>query len=352
MLKIEVTFQAKTLEVVHSNNLPSFEQFNALVTSKFQFEDTKEPFSYQYRDDEGDTLKITCDLELKEAYRYSLKTSNQSLHLKILEPASLRVKMIKNEEPALILERVPMNEKPHFEPPQMHAPFLSFSQMMNAKPDLDATIPQMFQNLMDQNAIQVAPEISQSFKKLVASIPPEPLAEFTRSVLSSSSINQSLISSSISGSKLPPVVHQAICDSCKQQIVGIRYHCMMCEDFDLCQACELKEGVHDEDHVFVKIKKNAPPPSKVVPANPSSPKQPAKAEEIKRDLKSEEKSLETNVKVAPPPSAQPSENDRLADALAKLHEMGFTDRQKNIQLLEKHNGNVINVVQEYINLTV
>jgi len=47
------------------------------------------------------------------------------------------------------------------------------------------------------------------------------------------------------------------CDGCDQSIVGPRYKCGNCEDYDLCAACEAKEGLHDETHVFLKIVKPA-----------------------------------------------------------------------------------------------
>jgi len=51
------------------------------------------------------------------------------------------------------------------------------------------------------------------------------------------------------------VLHPAACDGCGVRITGVRYKCAMCEDYDLCEACEAKEGVHDASHLFLKIPK-------------------------------------------------------------------------------------------------
>jgi len=52
-----------------------------------------------------------------------------------------------------------------------------------------------------------------------------------------------------------PVVHNGItCDGCQQSpITGIRFKCRTCPDFDLCEACEAK-NVHPADHPLVKFK--------------------------------------------------------------------------------------------------
>jgi len=49
--------------------------------------------------------------------------------------------------------------------------------------------------------------------------------------------------------------HPAFCDYCQQQIVGVRYRCSMCANFDLCQSCiELsRPAVHDTSHLFLRI---------------------------------------------------------------------------------------------------
>lgn len=60
------------------------------------------------------------------------------------------------------------------------------------------------------------------------------------------------------GSKHPIYYHEGIvCDFCERVIVGARYKCCNCVDYDLCEECEAINGVHDLDHVFLKLRKPA-----------------------------------------------------------------------------------------------
>ena len=46
-------------------------------------------------------------------------------------------------------------------------------------------------------------------------------------------------------------VHECACSCCYQQVVGVRYKCSICADFNLCGSCE--EFV-DHEHALLKIK--------------------------------------------------------------------------------------------------
>eukprot|EP00696_Hemimastix_kukwesjijk_P004780 gnl/Hemi2/16110_TR5343_c0_g1_i1.p2 gnl/Hemi2/16110_TR5343_c0_g1~~gnl/Hemi2/16110_TR5343_c0_g1_i1.p2 ORF type:complete len:106 (+),score=19.25 gnl/Hemi2/16110_TR5343_c0_g1_i1:95-412(+) len=60
------------------------------------------------------------------------------------------------------------------------------------------------------------------------------------------------------------VIHTGVmCDACgTRPIVGIRYKCNACPDFDLCAACE-GQGCHvaeNPSHIFLKIRTAQPVP--------------------------------------------------------------------------------------------
>lgn len=48
-----------------------------------------------------------------------------------------------------------------------------------------------------------------------------------------------------------PIHPGVVCDACESTIVGTRFKCLVCEDFDLCPNCE-KLGLHSQ-HFMVRI---------------------------------------------------------------------------------------------------
>ncbi|GES99443.1 hypothetical protein RCL_jg14943.t1 [Rhizophagus clarus] len=48
-------------------------------------------------------------------------------------------------------------------------------------------------------------------------------------------------------------IHPAYCNVCNKYIVGVRYKCGHCDDYDICSNCETSN--HDRNHVLIKIKR-------------------------------------------------------------------------------------------------
>jgi hypothetical protein len=53
---------------------------------------------------------------------------------------------------------------------------------------------------------------------------------------------------------LPPKHVGVICDGCNRSpIIGIRYKCLECFDYDLCESCADRQLIHSH-HVMAKIR--------------------------------------------------------------------------------------------------
>ncbi|KAF8910162.1 hypothetical protein CPB84DRAFT_1958637 [Gymnopilus junonius] len=52
-----------------------------------------------------------------------------------------------------------------------------------------------------------------------------------------------------------PTVHLATCDLCDSRILGDRYKCINCPDFDTCESCYIITGEQHPKHAFVRIHK-------------------------------------------------------------------------------------------------
>jgi len=50
------------------------------------------------------------------------------------------------------------------------------------------------------------------------------------------------------------VAHNVNCNCCGAPIVGLRYKCVVCLEYDLCDKCESSENPHPIDHPLIKIR--------------------------------------------------------------------------------------------------
>lgn len=65
----------------------------------------------------------------------------------------------------------------------------------------------------------------------------------------------SSLKDAFSASGSAQVIHDGVsCDSCRMQpILGVRYKCQVCHNFDLCETCESNQ-VHDPSHALTKMR--------------------------------------------------------------------------------------------------
>lgn len=171
----------------------SFKDLHELA--KTLFENTlPQSFQFKYKDDEGDLITVSSDRELEEAFR--LYKAQDILRLTVAVP-----------------------EKPK-------------TNSNNSSSQSPSSFFDVLEKLVSENGF--IRDLLNNLEVDIFSTPNAP-----KQHCSPSEVPQA------------EVVHNAICDGCESQIKGIRYKCISCPDYDLCQTC-LAKGTHSEHH-FVEI---------------------------------------------------------------------------------------------------
>jgi hypothetical protein len=166
------------------------------------------------------------------------------------------------------------------------------------------------------------------------------------------------------GQPEPQDIHfGVVCDGCQQYpLIGIRYKCSDCPDYDLCEPCFNKDVHTENSHAFLKISSRSvgsvaerrsassaasPAPAEATIAEPGKPEE-ASAPVVEEPVKSVEP---VDIpKEAPEPAAPAAAepNNRFEQMLSTLADMGFVDRQRNISTLVSHRGNLVAAIQQLL----
>jgi len=175
------------------------------------------------------------------------------------------------------------------------------------------------------------------------------------------------------------VIHPATCDGCNNRIKGIRYKCTTCPDYDLCENCQAKK-IHSE-HTFSQIlrpfikrcgtncvpnpetkienpKEEIKVPVPEVPIQKPSPVIEKKKIEVKvapiveQQTTSIEKKVEVPKVNESPKVVEKKEESKVSSPfemkLKQLEDMGFVDKIKNIEILVKNKGDMLQTVKDLL----
>lgn len=135
--------------------------------------------------------------------------------------------------------------------------------------------------------------------------------------------------------------HRAICDSCNKSIVGIRYKCVNCPDYDLCEVCEdlnPSHNIHPADHLFLKIRRPICPYRRVALPNFYQPLPHAHPHHQRQCPRRAACTIAVHHKAAPAQQNKPDNNDgeRITALEAKyekleqvLHQLTAKDQAEN-----------------------
>lgn len=290
VLKIKFGEDTRRLTV---ESAPTFAQLVVLL--KQLFPNLREPFQVKYEDEDKDLITITTDVELKESVNVCSITQS-SLGSPVLR-LFLTVPPQTTQATSAGKEEATFEHKAEEQQPQAN-PFAGFAntplaQLFN-NPALLQSIagpilnnPQMLQSMLAQFLASMGPaqqanipDLTKLFQNLginqteQQSANPQQTAQGFAQLLNNPMLRDFLPQmmgmfgnfaqnnpfGQPTSTPAPPKEEGeqhpgVVCDGCGNGIAGIRYKCNNCPDYDLCQACEAKGGVHDPSHVFLKIAK-------------------------------------------------------------------------------------------------
>jgi len=129
-----------------------------------------------------------------------------------------------------------------------------------------------------------------------------------------------------------PTLHNAICNSCMEKIIGIRWKCAMCADYDLCTNCYDKR-THNVEHLFDPHEKDIENPEK-------KPLTPQELEEQKRKLQEKIRKKKIEREIEEKEAEIEREKNRIkggkeAQESKKLWEQKTREREEALKRKEK-----------------
>lgn len=212
----------------------------------------KNNFAVAYQDDEGDLISVTNDLELKDVKERSKGKLSFKLVLKESEQVSV-VDQLENLRQSLLssvtgdeLARMESKEKEDSKLFENLDQLSEHNSLIEEDPvviEEEKKVPETPKPLQKVVKKEKKEKKAKAPKPKAPKAKKEPVKPLPKPVQPKPSLPKDDF----------PVVHDGItCDGCNEgPIIGIRYKCTMCYDYDLCAICEEKLN---HAHPMVKLR--------------------------------------------------------------------------------------------------
>jgi len=233
-----------------SSQVKNFEQLRQVLQNLFG--SLPQVFTLKYQDDDNDFITITSDIELEEAITLAVSKKTNILRLFIEAKANTPAPEVKVIPKAISvnIEEKGKDKVPESKAEEPKAEFKSQPELFAQFSPYLLNNPQLFQQVQEI----ATPFIEQFVKPMFQAKCPY-TGPNTDEARARCPFFQSKTTAASSASPESNVHTGVTCDGCsKSPIVGVRYKCANCGNFDLCGDCEAK-GVHTSGHVFIKLSK-------------------------------------------------------------------------------------------------
>eukprot|EP00825_Cyclidium_porcatum_P030972 TRINITY_DN3276_c0_g1_i1.p1 TRINITY_DN3276_c0_g1~~TRINITY_DN3276_c0_g1_i1.p1 ORF type:complete len:635 (-),score=176.19 TRINITY_DN3276_c0_g1_i1:269-2173(-) len=251
-LPMKVQFESEIH--VFEGNQNSFQALLQFIKSSFQ--QIPAAFNLYYLDQDGDHIQITCDEDLKALQQDSKKVKI------IVEPnkntKTLMRSQIENSQIVKSNEEFQIISSVQDEPEILSSKESQSSQQKQDLPQSNEQEKKDHHCHCHQGGCKkevFGPKRIEKIKQIVQQEITNSIPQIANMVLQLSQGNEckSAQTNAQTNTKQTnkPVHLKVFCDGCqKNPIVGVRYKCSVCKDFDYCEECE---GKIEHPHPFIKI---------------------------------------------------------------------------------------------------
>lgn len=223
-------------------------------------------FAVKYEDEEAEQISLSSDLELREALNLCRQLGRKTLKLFVsTNDEWLAVSPIVDDNAPgfrLLADLVLKAEKPEKASEEKKAAKASKEAFQAEKEAAKAAAK------ASKEALQAEKEVVKALQAEKAAAKAAKLAEkeAARAAKQAEKEARKASKQSRKAEKAEPEhaeAHRGVCcDSCGMSpIIGARFKCSVCADFDLCEACEQKEDAHRSDHPLLKLRRPIPAPA-------------------------------------------------------------------------------------------
>lgn len=207
---------------------------------------------FTYIDEENDRISIGSSQELADAFAQS-----NALHLLVAETGEFFVPT--EEEKVVVAENnSDDDDDASSSESEEESALVQFFRDLGARLQGEgASVAAQVKKAVDellQSGVVARDQLAQAYAALAAS--PKEMQDLVSKMIVILREQHATIAALGADAALSRARHGALCDRCRLTIVGVRYKCSACADFDLCAGCFRLNAVdhqHPESHLFLTI---------------------------------------------------------------------------------------------------